>query len=369
MKKSLAYGVALAVCAIVLASALYYILPADPNCYKPIGCLKEGVRVTYVKPVFTISPYFRSYVNGTNLLFVNGSGSFYSFYEYASRVFNSQSESQVSSSNGMPPPRFITTNLEMLSSKVVLDKWTEVGDNFTESPILLETLTSIVPSVKTITDIDVNEGALFSNGIRTTDVLVLGHEEYVTDFEYSQFAEFVATGGKIVAVDGNTFYAKVNYSAQTNMETFVAGHGLEFNGTAAWQSASSPFDNMSTNWFGSIFLPEPSLGEEIYVDFAVVNHSGPIPGSRIFYGYNFRHWDVNFVTNFTGTDVLATFYDLARYYGVAAYYAPTSVPIDVYCHHYRQGVSCSFGIFGEYLLLKGDRDAKNALAAMVIRDV
>jgi hypothetical protein len=42
------------------------------------------------------------------------------------------------------------------------------------------------------------------------DVLILGHQEYVTQEEYSNLKRFVANGGILVLTYSNTFYAEVS---------------------------------------------------------------------------------------------------------------------------------------------------------------
>lgn len=91
-----------------------------------------------------------------------------------------------------------------------------------------------------ISDIDVANGALFgADGSRRFDAAMIGHQEYVTQKEYAQFRLFVASGGRLVAMSSNEFYAKVRFDPATRTETFVTGHcGYAFNGRTAWYGSS-----------------------------------------------------------------------------------------------------------------------------------
>ena len=39
------------------------------------------------------------------------------------------------------------------------------------------------------------------------DILIIGHQEYVTQQEYDNLKQFVAGGGTMIVLDGNIFYA------------------------------------------------------------------------------------------------------------------------------------------------------------------
>jgi hypothetical protein len=71
-----------------------------------------------------------------------------------------------------------------------------------------------VASVTPVTDLNVAEGALFSSGNRTVDVLVAGHNEYVTSSEVVQFQRFVASGGRVVLMDGDNWEVEVTTNYQ-----------------------------------------------------------------------------------------------------------------------------------------------------------
>ncbi|QQG49482.1 MAG: hypothetical protein HY247_04065 [archaeon] len=160
-----------------------------------------------------------------------------------------------------------------------------------------QSIKSSISDLEVLSDIEVNNGALFSGGHRLFDNLIIGHEEYVTLQEYSQFKEFVRTGGKLIVMGGDTFEVRVNLTR--GVETLVAGHGWNFNGSAAVTSphlncdadvphacdealvaALRPFQKENGNWVGSSYLQNTGLSED------------------------------NSILNFTHTTLLTTYYTL-----------------------------------------------------------
>ena len=47
-----------------------------------------------------------------------------------------------------------------------------------------------------------------NNYINAYDVIILGHQEYVTQKEYDNLRQFVKSGETMIILDGNVFYAK-----------------------------------------------------------------------------------------------------------------------------------------------------------------
>ena len=69
-----------------------------------------------------------------------------------------------------------------------------------------------------LTDADADNvnSLFFVNGTNKYDILILGHQEYVTQQEYANLKHFVANGGTLVLMDGNVFYAEVKYDRNTH---------------------------------------------------------------------------------------------------------------------------------------------------------
>src|SRR5215475_5854267 len=147
------------------------------------GELGEGDKIALVAPTFTAAAY-KYY--------------FYQFYSFYAKT---------------PPGKNVTTNLDYLTAKVP-------GLNSTSSSFAMLKLVSDIgwltpgSNVTVITDDDVNRGSIFtepgsgrniinSNVVNSYDVIILGHQEYVTQNEYDNLRKFVANGGTMIILDGN----------------------------------------------------------------------------------------------------------------------------------------------------------------------
>lgn len=105
-----------------------------------------------------------------------------------------------------------------------------------------------------ISDQDVHNGSLIFNekGANIYDVLILGHQEYVTQREYDNFKKIVANGGILILLDGNIFYAEVKYDETNDMIT--KGHDWAFNIKSAWKDIKERWFNETSHWVGSNYL-------------------------------------------------------------------------------------------------------------------
>jgi hypothetical protein len=61
-----------------------------------------------------------------------------------------------------------------------------------------------------LTDADVDSGNIFTtkNKFNKYDILVIGHQEYVTQQEYDNLRQFVSHGGTMIILDGNIFLCR-----------------------------------------------------------------------------------------------------------------------------------------------------------------
>lgn len=117
-----------------------------------------------------------------------------------------------------------------------------------------------------ISDPEVDSGAIFSgNGTinnkdnhggrkNAYDLLILGHQEYVTKKEYRNLKLFVANGGTIIFLDANVFMAEVKYDHTTDMMRLVKGHGWEFDGKSAKKSVWQRWESETSKWVGSSYF-------------------------------------------------------------------------------------------------------------------
>jgi N,N-dimethylformamidase beta subunit-like, C-terminal len=206
----------------------------DANTSSRLG---KGVRIALVEPTFTAAAY---------------NNSFYVFYQKYSHV---------------PADENITSDLNLLSNKVTeyptITPTTKVHSAFAMLS-LINNLKLIGPdsNITVLTDADVDNASIFENnahGIVDTssnryDVIMLGHQEYVTQKEYDNLKNFVSNGGTMILLDGNVFYAQVRLDSNTDTITLVKGHGWAFNGESAWKSVSERWAKETSQWVGSNYL-------------------------------------------------------------------------------------------------------------------
>jgi hypothetical protein len=118
-------------------------------------------------------------------------------------------------------------------------------------------------NITVLSDEDAHNGYIFkkeggnstnSNNHNAYDVIILGHQEYVTQKEYDNLKKFVTNGGILFLMDGNTFYAEVKYDNKTKTITLAKGHSWEFNGKSAWGSIGERWAKETSEWVGSNYL-------------------------------------------------------------------------------------------------------------------
>ena len=149
---------------------------------------------------------------------------------------------------------------------------------------LAKELEKIMPSsvITIIRDEDIHNGRIFtSNGTNAFDILILTHQEYMTQTGYDNLKRFVASGGKIVFMDGNVFYVQVDYNKNNRSVTLLKGHDWEFNGAFAKKSIGERWFNENKEWIGSNFLLSSLTDKVVY-------ENNP---------FNYTHFEENFVTN------------------------------------------------------------------------
>ena len=209
-----------------------------------IGEVRNEVQIALVEPTFTAAAY---------------NNSFYAFYQKYNHV---------------PANANITSDLNLLSSKVstypTITPTTKVHSAFAMLT-LLEDLKLISPrsNVTVLTDADVDNASIFknnnNNGVSSNagnifstnnayDVIIIGHQEYVTQQEYNNLKRFVSNGGTLIILDSNVFYAEVRYDRHTNTITLVKGHSWAFNGRSAWKSVAERWNKETSQWVGSNYL-------------------------------------------------------------------------------------------------------------------
>jgi hypothetical protein len=150
--------------------------------------LEKGPRIALIKPAFTVA----AYANG-----------FYKFY----KLYNST-----------PVGKNITTDLNLLSVLVNASWYPSLPYVFSMLKLVKDIKYVSPNSNITIYDDDAaDNGFMFmftKNGSNAFDLIILGHQEYVTQKEYDNLKRFVANDGTMLILDGNVFYAEVKYDSE-----------------------------------------------------------------------------------------------------------------------------------------------------------
>jgi hypothetical protein len=198
---------------------------SKPNYSIPIQYLNK-LKIGLIKPTFTDAAY---------------NNKFYSFYvKYAHA----------------PSKSNITKDLNLLNSKIS-NRQSGTMHNVFAMIHLIKDIKAISnqTQVKILTDTDVDGGKIFDiHQSNLFNILILGHQEYVTQKEYDNLKKFVLNGGKLIALDANIFYAEVKYFDNNNTISLVKGHGWAYNGKTAWKSIGERWKDETKDWFGSNYL-------------------------------------------------------------------------------------------------------------------
>ena len=198
---------------------------STPSNNSHTGEFGKKVKIALVMPTFTAAAYDQS---------------FYLFYNKYINVMSGVN---------------ITTDLNLLSSKVTKEP-SSSASGFAML-YLLGNLKWISPEshIGFLANQDIDRGSIFqSNGSNIYDVIILGHQEYVTQKEYDNLKQFVSDGGTMIILDGNVFYAEVKYNSNKDTITLVKGHSWAFNGKSAWRSVNERWKNETTQWVGSNYI-------------------------------------------------------------------------------------------------------------------
>ena len=254
------------------------------------------LNIAFILPTFTMAAY-DDYNHH----------SFYSFYKkYA----------------GISENEIITTDLDLLTANV---------PNITESflnaradglKILADRISSTSNDIDItfFTDQDVHNGLIFDKNQNNYDILILGHQEYVTQEEYNNFKEFVKNGGILILFSSNVFYTEVMYDPIADQVTLVEGHSWAFDGDKAWRSVLERWMIETREWVGSNFF---NCGQGCHIDFK----NNP---------FSYIQHEEQYITN---PDVKI----LLDYEAQSIY----NILVAAYELDYGKGKVISFGIFGD----------------------
>jgi len=168
-----------------------------------------------------------------------------------------------------------------------------------------------------------------TNGTIKYDSILLGHNEYVSQSEYSNLRQFVANGGILILLDGNVFYAEVKYDKKNQTITLVKGHGWEFDGTTASKTVNERWATETTEWVGSNYC-------ECYdVDIRFGNNP-----------FGVIHNEEQYITNPDAKIIL----DYHAYNASESKFLPRNFKIATYELGYQKGKVITLGLYADDLL-------------------
>ncbi len=228
----------------------------------------EKSKIALVTPTFTDAAYHSAFYN------------FYRMYDH------------------VPNDTNVTSNLNLLSSKISTNHEGSISNVFAMLDLIknLKWVTNN-SNITILSDQDVDSKSIFDkNGSNLYDVIILGHQEYVTQEEYNSLKEFVSNGGTMILLDGNVFYAQVKYDRNTNQITLVKGHGWAFNGKSAWKSVDERWKNETSQWVGSNYLCAICHISYLNNPFRYIHHEEQYvtnPNDLILLNYPFSNSDPN----------------------------------------------------------------------------
>jgi len=206
-------------------------------------------RIAFVEPTFTNAAY--------------NEDSFYFFYSKYQNV---------------PIDQEIATDLNLMTGDIPFESDYE----YFESIFNLVKQSTPNSIVSIIGDEEIHDGMIFkNNGSNAYNVLILLHNEYVTQAEYDNLKKFLINGGSIILLNGNVFYAQVLYDKESCTVTLVKGHDWEFDGKSVRKSVSERYQNDNSEWFGSNFNVND-------INDKIVFENNP---------FNYKHFEENYLTN------------------------------------------------------------------------
>lgn len=286
---------------IIIAAASQWFL--SDNKQKPTGACPfvNRCRIAFISPTFTGAAYHKS---------------FYKFYFLYASIPHARKN--------------VTTDLNLLSNKV--NNQTSRSSSALSIPYLAKHLKVVFPgsNIEVLNDAnaDNNDSMFFKNGTNRFDLIVLGHQEYVTQREYSNMKHFVAEGGTLILLDANVFYAEVKYDRNSHEITLVKGHGWAYNGKSAWRSIGERWANETSHWVGSNYL--------------CYSCKVTIPGNA----FQYRHHEEQHVTN-PDAQILLN-YNASIEWKTSN--SPTKILLAAYILNYKKGKVISLGIYSDDLM-------------------
>ncbi len=261
----------------------------------------EKSKIALVKPTFTDAAYHSAFYN------------FYRMYE------------------NVPANTNVTSNLNLLTSKLSSNREGSISNVYAMLDLIknLKWITNN-SNITILSDQDVDSKSIFNkNGFNLYDIIILGHQEYVTQDEYNSLKKFVSNGGTMILLDGNALYAQVKYDRSANQITLVKGHGWAFNGKSAWKSVDERWENETSQWVGSTYL-------------CAICHISYLNNP-----FGYIHHEEDYITN--PTDIILLNYPFTDPVDNLS----KNIVIATYEHNYNKGKVIALGLYSDDIISNG----------------
>ena len=282
----------------------------------------KGIKIALINPSFTSAAYNNSYYN------------FYEKYANTPSRVNvtsdpnllssgvSSNQKELSSASGMV---YLLKNIKWLTSQSNITLLTDA--NVDNGNIFNKNNNSSSSNLS-----DVSNSSSRHSSSNAYDLIILGHQEYVTQQEYDNLKHFVSNGGTMIILDGNVFYTEVKYDKNTHTVTLVKGHSWAFNGKSAWRSVGERWAKETSEWVGSNYLCYSC-------DIRFTNNP-----------FEYRHHEEQYITN--PHDIILMNYNAS----LSNYPLPIRPVIATYELNYQKGKVISLGIYSEDIIGNGRFD-------------
>ena len=268
------------------------------------GMSKRQLNIALIEPTFTHSAYHNS---------------FYIFYSLYHNISIHQHTINV------------TKHIDLLSARIVNHSHSL---SLSPMPYLEKHLKWLLPrsNLTLLTDVDVDNGAVFMHNktLNKYDIIILGHQEYVTQKEYNNLKRFVSNGGTMILMDSNFFYAEVKYNKKNQTITLVKGHGWAFNGKSAWRDVSERWKKETSEWVGSNYLCFPCV---------IIFHNNP---------FGYQHNEEQNITNPNARIILD--YNASLLKHESPTYRLGKINVATYELRYKKGIVVSLGFMSDDIL-------------------
>jgi hypothetical protein len=187
------------------------------------------------------------------------------------------------------------------------------------------------------------------SGSNSFDILILGHNEYVTQQEYDNLKNFVANGGILVCLDGNIFCGEVSYNKDAQTVTLIRGHRWVFDGQKAyWYKPEMYFEDSGERW-----QEETSrwLGSN-YAYFAdIYGHRKGFAyylSNRLIDVFEYIPLEHQYITNHDGVNIIQDWGAKSAFSDVPLIHG--DMKIACYEKTYGKGKSIVFGIYSDMVI-------------------